>query len=63
MSDNNSSDLKAQDARLDGLFQEALRAHQAGNLEAAEAGYREVLGLNPDHADANHFLGSELINY
>ena len=51
------SEDAGQDARLDGLVQEGLRAHQAGNLEQAEAGYRKVLERNPDHADANHFLG------
>ncbi len=43
--------------RLDALVQEGLRAHQSGNLEAAEALYRKVLSVDPDHADANHFLG------
>lgn len=54
---NQMSEDSAQDTRLNGLVEEALRAHQAGNLEEAEAGYREVLAVNPDHADANHFLG------
>jgi predicted TPR repeat methyltransferase len=44
-------------AQLDALLQEGLRAHQAGNLEEAEAVYRKVLMVNSDHADANHFLG------
>jgi predicted TPR repeat methyltransferase len=43
--------------KLDKLVQKGLRAHQAGNLEEAEATYRKVLMVNPDHADANHFLG------
>ncbi|MBL4691612.1 MAG: tetratricopeptide repeat protein [Rhodospirillales bacterium] len=43
--------------KLDKLVQKGLRAHQAGNLEEAEAVYRKVLTVNPDHADANHFLG------
>jgi len=42
---------------LDALVREALRVHQAGNLEDAEAAYRKVLTVNPGHADANHFLG------
>ena len=42
---------------LQALLQEGLRAHQAGQLADAEATYRRVLGLNPDHADANHLLG------
>jgi predicted TPR repeat methyltransferase len=51
------SPAPGQDAQLDALVQEGVRAHQAGNLEQAEAAYRKVLGVNPDHADANHFLG------
>lgn len=31
--------------------------HQAGRLEAAERGYRHVLGLRPDQPDALHLLG------
>ena len=42
---------------LQALFQDGLRAHQAGQLPDAEAAYRRVLGLDADHADANHLLG------
>ena len=42
---------------LQALFQDGLRAHQAGQLPDAEAAYRRVLGLVADHADANHLLG------
>ncbi|MCH7551375.1 MAG: tetratricopeptide repeat protein, partial [Proteobacteria bacterium] len=42
---------------LQALLQEGLRAHQAGQLTDAEAAYRRVLGLDADHADANHLLG------
>lgn len=35
----------------------ALRHHQAGQLSQAEAGYRQVLADEPNHADALHFLG------
>ncbi len=38
-------------------MQEGLQAHQAGQLPDAEAAYRRVLGLDADHADANHLLG------
>ena len=38
-------------------FAKAVEAHKAGNLEAAERGYRGVLALEPDHADAWHLLG------
>jgi len=34
-----------------------LQRHQAGDLAGAEGIYREVLSADPDHPDANHFLG------
>lgn len=39
------------------LFGQALQAHQAGNLAKAESGYRQVLALEPRHADALQLLG------
>lgn len=39
------------------LFAEAVALHQRGDLEAAEVRYRQVLGLQPGHADALHHLG------
>lgn len=39
------------------LFAAALRHHQTGNLQEAERAYREILGLNPRHADSMHLLG------
>src|SRR3954452_14182588 len=38
------------------LFQQATRHHQAGRLTQAEASYRELIGRQPDHADALHLL-------
>src|SRR4051794_11927710 len=38
-------------------FQTALQHHRMGRLAEAEAIYRQILSLNPDHADALHFLG------
>lgn len=35
----------------------ALRQHQAGNLQQAERIYRDILQIEPQHADALHFLG------
>ncbi len=35
----------------------ASEAHRQGDLDRAEAGYRQVLGLNPDNVDALHLLG------
>jgi tetratricopeptide (TPR) repeat protein len=39
------------------LVQKASRLHQAGQMREAETIYRQVLDINPDHADANHLLG------
>ena len=39
------------------IFAAALRYHQAGRLDEAEQLYRNVLQLNPRHADALHLLG------
>jgi tetratricopeptide (TPR) repeat protein len=39
------------------LFAEAVTLHQRGDLEGAEVRYRQVLGLQPGHADALHHLG------
>lgn len=39
------------------LFADAVALHQRGDLEGAEVRYRQVLGLQPGHADALHHLG------
>ena len=39
------------------LFDEAFSHHEKGLLPEAEAGYRDVLATDPDHAEALHFLG------
>lgn len=41
-------------------LQASLRQHQAGNLDAAIAGYRAFLQLEPQHAEANRLLGLAL---
>lgn len=38
-------------------FDLALQHHQAGRLAEAEALYRQILKVQPDHADALHLLG------
>ena len=38
-------------------FQIALQRHQAGRLAEAEALYRQILAVQPHHAEALHFLG------
>ena len=39
------------------LFPKALALHQAGNLEAATAVYRDILAATPQHAEALRMLG------
>lgn len=39
------------------LFAAALAHHQAGRLAEAEATYRQVLSVSPDHVDSLHLLG------
>jgi tetratricopeptide (TPR) repeat protein len=41
----------------DELFTLALQRHQAGDLQQAEHGYREILQFDPGFADAHHLLG------
>lgn len=43
---------------LQALLASALRHHQAGRLDDARQGYREVLRRAPDHADALQLLGT-----
>src|SRR5262249_23942609 len=40
-----------------GTLQNALSLHQAGRLNEAEAGYRQVLSIHPGTPDALHYLG------
>lgn len=44
-------------ANLQALLQQGFNHHNAGNLEAAEACYREILRHKPSHPDANNLLG------
>ncbi len=43
--------------RLREAIERALRDHQAGHLDSAEADYRDILKRDPSHADALHLLG------
>jgi len=38
-------------------FEAALQRHRAGRLAEAEALYRQILAVQPNHADSLHFLG------
>ena len=42
-------------------MEQAIAAHKAGQLAAAESGYRAVLSANPGHARAHHNLGVMLV--
>lgn len=45
------------DAEIGRRLRRALARHQAGDLETAAAGYRDVLALDAEQADALHLLG------
>ncbi len=42
---------------LQALFSQAVRHHQAGQLQEAEKLYRQILAADPVHADSLHLLG------
>ncbi len=44
----------------DVLVRDAMTAHQRGDLDTAERGYRAALALAPEHPMATHFLGAAL---
>jgi Tfp pilus assembly protein PilF len=48
---------KSVDLATEQKLQESVDSHQAGRFKEAEVGYRKILRANPNHADANHFLG------
>lgn len=39
------------------LYEAALKEQQAGRLQAAEQGYRQVLALDPGHYESLHMMG------
>ena len=44
-------------ATIPEAFAIAIQHHQAGRLQAAEQIYRQILAVEPNHADAIHLLG------
>jgi protein O-GlcNAc transferase len=45
------------ESKLQDTFQTAQARHRAGDADGAERLYREILGRDPNHSDALHFLG------
>ena len=39
------------------MLEELIQLHQAGRLDEAENGYRQLLAENPENAEALHLLG------
>ena len=39
------------------LYDAARKQHEAGNLQAAEQGYRQVLAMDPAHFESLHMMG------
>lgn len=62
-SNSQSPDILTAEAQLTitQTFQQAVKHHQKRQVQAAKALYKVVLGLQPDHPDANHNLGILLI--
>ena len=50
-------DIDPQDRAIALQVQEALQIHQEGRMDEAEAIYRQVLELRPDHPEALHLFG------
>jgi protein O-GlcNAc transferase len=44
-------------AALKARLEAAIACHQSGDLNRAEAGYRDILAATPNHGDALHLLG------
>jgi tetratricopeptide (TPR) repeat protein len=53
----NSSHRSPDDEMDDQTLHSATQLHQAGQLDQAEASYRQILARDPKHADALHLLG------
>src|SRR5436190_18895849 len=44
-------------AMMSEAFAMAVQHHEAGQLQAAEQIYRQILAVDPNHVDAQHLLG------
>ena len=47
---------------IDQLLKQAVEAHRSSKLQKAESLYRLILEENPEHPDANHYLGLIFVN-
>jgi protein O-GlcNAc transferase len=54
---NRAVDITTRPRSIAQVLDESLAFHQAGDMDRAEAGYREILKRAPNHADALHLLG------
>ncbi len=54
---NNEAQLSSATFSIEHLMQQGLAHHRIGKLTDAERFYRIILGVQPNHADANHNLG------
>ncbi len=52
-----SGGMGVQQRDLPAIFRQAVADHRAGKLPEAEAGYRRILAVQPNHADSLHYLG------
>ncbi|MBI9086552.1 MAG: tetratricopeptide repeat protein [Desulfobacterales bacterium] len=49
--------IDGMDPQIANRLRVAVACHQDGDLDRAEAGYRQILAVEPDHGDALHLLG------
>jgi tetratricopeptide (TPR) repeat protein len=54
---NGKSAIQAPPPTIQDIFATGLRYHQAGHLSEAERVYRQILSVDPRHADSLHLLG------
>ena len=53
--------FSSEEYSIEVMFKQGLEAHNTGNFDAAKKIYRDVLGIQPDHSEANHNIGVLLV--
>ena len=53
--------VSSQDSDILVMFNQGLVAYNAGNFDAAENIYHDILEKQPDHPEANHNIGILLV--